>query len=121
MAEIFRHPEHHNPSNIGVIGAPHGPDTGDDHESFRGQYDPNASADVLKPHLFPSDMYTSEGVYFGDLPYGQMASFVTKVDVEEVKKEASSVWKMFKHDPLSPVSWYFKNAVLPGAGLGLEG
>jgi hypothetical protein len=28
---------------------------------------------------------------------------------------------MFKKDPLSPVSWYFKNAILPGAGLGLEG
>jgi MFS family permease len=28
---------------------------------------------------------------------------------------------MMKADPLSPVSWYFRNAVLPGAGLGLEG
>ncbi|KAI1780069.1 MFS general substrate transporter [Hypoxylon cercidicola] len=28
---------------------------------------------------------------------------------------------MFKNDPLSPVAWYFRNAILPGAGLGLEG
>lgn len=28
---------------------------------------------------------------------------------------------MFKKNPLSPLSYYFKNMVLPGAGLGLEG
>ncbi|KAF7592712.1 hypothetical protein BBP40_012543 [Aspergillus hancockii] len=28
---------------------------------------------------------------------------------------------MFKNDPLAPISDYFKSAVLPGAGLGLEG
>jgi MFS family permease len=28
---------------------------------------------------------------------------------------------MIKRDPLSPVGWYFRNCVIPGAGLGLEG
>jgi hypothetical protein len=26
-----------------------------------------------------------------------------------------------KKDPLSPVGWYFRNAIIPDAGLGLEG
>lgn len=71
--------------------------------------------------LHPDDMYTPEGVYWADLSIGKRIKFVNKVDNAEVKKEFGSFWRMFKNDPLSPVSWYFKNAVLPGAGLGLEG
>jgi hypothetical protein len=47
--------------------------------------------------------------------------FNTAVDNAEAKKELGTIWSMIKEDPLSPISWYFKNAVLPGAGLGLEG
>ena len=39
----------------------------------------------------------------------------------EAKRELSGIWEMTKADPLSPISYYFRNMVLPGAGLGLEG
>jgi hypothetical protein len=121
MADQLLHQSHHNPTNLGMVSTPHGPETGDDHVSLPFSHDPSHDEEVLKPHLYPDDMYTPEGVYFADLPFSQMVSFVTHVDNQEAKKELSSTWKMFKKDPLSPISWYFKNAVLPGAGLGLEG
>ena len=55
------------------------------------------------------------------MPIGRRLNFVRKVDAAETKREFLSFWSMFKADPLSPVSFYFKNMVLPGAGLGLEG
>ena len=48
-------------------------------------------------------------------------SFVTKYDAAESRRELSAIGRMMKKDPLSPVSWYFRNAVIPGAGLLLEG
>lgn len=71
--------------------------------------------------LYPDDLYTRDGIYWADLPIRQQISFVRHSDGQEAKKEFASFWRMFKKDPLSPVAWYFKNAVLPGAGLGLEG
>lgn len=71
--------------------------------------------------ILPDDIYTPEGVYWADLPFGQRVKFVTNVDGQEARKELRSIWEMTKRDPLSPVSYYFKNMVLPGAGLGLEG
>lgn len=71
--------------------------------------------------ILPDDIYTPEGVYWADLPLGQRIKFVTNVDGQEARKELRSIWEMTKRDPLSPVSYYFKNMVLPGAGLGLEG
>jgi hypothetical protein len=69
----------------------------------------------------PADSYTADGTYWADLPVGQRVSFVTSVDVAEARNEFGWLWKMFKTDPLSPIAYYFKNSVLPGAGLGLEG
>ncbi|OXV06083.1 hypothetical protein Egran_06149 [Elaphomyces granulatus] len=69
----------------------------------------------------PDDIYTPEGVYWADLPFGQRIKFVGANDAAEARKELRSIWEMTKKDPLSPVSYYFKNMVLPGAGLGLEG
>ena len=69
----------------------------------------------------PDDIYDSNGVYWADLPFAQRVKFILGVDGRETKRESSNVWAMFKADPLSPVSYYFKNMVLPGAGLGLEG
>lgn len=80
-----------------------------------------AEAAIFDSILHPTDLYTPEGVYWADLPFGQQMKFNAAVDNEEAKKELATLWAMFKNDPLSPVSWYFKNAVLPGAGLGLEG
>jgi hypothetical protein len=66
-------------------------------------------------------LFTEDGRYWADLPFVQQWRFNNKVDNEEASKELKTTWAMFKNDPLSPVGWYFKNAVLPGAGLGLEG
>lgn len=43
------------------------------------------------------------------------------VTLQENKAEIKSVWNMFKEDPLSPVSAYWKNYGMPGIGLFLEG
>jgi hypothetical protein len=76
---------------------------------------------VFHALLHPDDIYTEQGTYWADLPAGQRLKFVNKVDGEETRKEVKSIMSMFKADPLSPISYYFKNMVLPGAGLGLEG
>ncbi|KAJ5684239.1 uncharacterized protein N7477_000584 [Penicillium maclennaniae] len=69
----------------------------------------------------PADSYTENGTYWADLPVGQRISFVTTQDAIEARKEFTWLWEMFKADPLAPIGHYFRNAVLPGAGLGLEG
>lgn len=71
--------------------------------------------------LRPDDNYNEAGVYWADLPLLQQVKFVAQQDAKESRRELSSIWAMFKADPLSPVAFYFRNMVLPGAGLGLEG
>jgi hypothetical protein len=71
--------------------------------------------------IYPNDTYTPEGVYWADLPLGKQLAFNAAIDNAESKKDLSSIWQMMKKDPLSPVGWYFRHAILPGAGLGLEG
>lgn len=71
--------------------------------------------------LHPDDSYTSEGVYWADLPLAKRAKFVGNYDAKEAGRELSSIGRMMKADPLSPVGYYFRNMVIPGAGLGLEG
>lgn len=69
----------------------------------------------------PADSYAADGTYWADLPISQRIRFCMTQDRSEARKEFAWLWDMFKTDPLSPISYYFKNAVLPGAGLGLEG
>jgi hypothetical protein len=69
----------------------------------------------------PDDSYTKDGTYWADLPLGQKIKFVGSYDAAETRRELASIWEMIKVDPLSPFSYYFRNMVLPGAGLGLEG
>lgn len=78
-------------------------------------------ASVFHALLHPDDLYTEQGTYWADLPLGQRIKFVTAVDRQEAKEEAAFFWNMFKKDPLAPVGHYFRNCVIPGAGLGLEG
>lgn len=66
-------------------------------------------------------MYNSVGVYWADLPFLQRLKFVFNSDKAETSREFDNFWQMFKADPLSPIGWYIRNAVIPGAGLGLEG
>ncbi|KAI4235565.1 MAG: hypothetical protein L6R40_006427 [Gallowayella cf. fulva] len=99
--------------------APHGPD-------MTGTHDPIHEMTSNERQIFdyllkPDDSYNENGVYWGDMPLLEQIKFVARGDAQETRREASNVWSMFKKDPLSPVSYYFKNMVLPGAGLGLEG
>ncbi|KAJ5666935.1 hypothetical protein N7462_011344 [Penicillium macrosclerotiorum] len=99
--------------------APHGPD-------MSGTHNPLEDMDMNEKGAFdrlirPDDSYTLDGVYWADLPLAQKVKFVSSYDAQETKRELSGIWSMIKEDPLSPISYYFRNMVLPGAGLGLEG
>ncbi|KAL6720861.1 hypothetical protein ACLMJK_002786 [Lecanora helva] len=69
----------------------------------------------------PDDSYDRNGVYWADMPLMQKVRFVTSYDAAEARRELGSIWAMTKRDPLEPVRYYFRNMVVPGAGLGLEG
>ena len=69
----------------------------------------------------PDDCYTPDGTYWADLPLRKRIAFTNRTHNEEALHELRSIGRMMKKDPLSPLSWYFRNAVLPAAGLGLEG
>lgn len=114
------HPRVHDPT-AGTIPVPHGPETGTDHATL--PYDRNAANEkaIFDYLIKPDDSYNSDGVYWADLPWLKRAKFVSAVDAAEAKKELGAIGTMMKADPLSPIGWYFRNAVLPGAGLGLEG
>ncbi|KAI1064983.1 hypothetical protein LB507_000581 [Fusarium sp. FIESC RH6] len=117
------HHRHHESTVPGEIPVPHGPA---DSDSEHISNEPIAYATADERRIFshvtrPDDSYTEDGVYWADLPLSQRYRFVSKVDNDAAKEEASTAWSMFKEDPLSPLSWYFRHAVIPGAGLGLEG
>lgn len=121
MADLLRHHQHHDPP-LGEVPVPHGPETGDEHDDYPKMEDATETERRIFSYLtHPDDSYTPEGVYWADLPLGKRISFVNKVHNQEALKELKSIGSMIKKDPLSPLGWYFRNAVLPGAGLGLEG
>lgn len=122
MTEPLHHHEHHDPTNYGMVSSPHGPETGDDHESLRLRgKEWQQGSHIFEEIMYPADMYTPEGKYWADLPLLQQLKFNASVDNAEAKKELGQIRVMMKKSFFSPVTWYFKNAVLPGAGLGLEG
>ena len=120
MADQLEHPAHHDPQ-AGVIPVPHGPETGDETAAYPYTHNAENEKAIFQYLLHPDDSYTPEGVYWADLPIGQRISFVNSVNNAEALKELGQIGAMIKQDPLSPVGWYWRNAVLPGAGLGLEG
>ena len=69
----------------------------------------------------PDDSYTPDGTYWADLAWWRRWRFVSRVHRAEAGRELRAVGAMARADPLSPLAWYFRHAVLPGAGLGLEG
>jgi hypothetical protein len=71
--------------------------------------------------LRPDDSFNAAGVYWADLPLTERVQFVASNEWQEIKRELSGILAMFKASPLSPVAHYWRNMVLPGAGLGLEG
>lgn len=69
----------------------------------------------------PDDSYTSDGIYWADLPLTKRIGFVTAYDGKEAGRELTNIGAMFRRDPLEPFRYYIRNMVIPGAGLGLEG
>lgn len=120
--DVIRPDVHHDPTP-GLIPVPHGPATGDEalQLPFGATPDPDHEKAIFSYLTHPDDIYTKDGTYWADLPLRKRIAFVNKVQNEEAKQELKAIGRMMKKDPLSPVSWYFRNAVLPGAGLGLEG
>jgi len=104
------------------IAAPHGPNMGGQHVATADLGDMNGNeASVFRSLLLPDDSYDENGTYWADLPLGKRAKFISKVDNAESKKELKAIGRMIRADPLSPISFYFRNMVIPGAGLLLEG
>ncbi|KAH7086880.1 major facilitator superfamily domain-containing protein [Paraphoma chrysanthemicola] len=107
------------------IAAPHGPNMTGHHTATQDidiRHDMSENEqNVFHALLHPDDLYDASGKYWADMPLGQRYKFVTSVDAQEARDEASYFWAMFKKDPLEPMRHYFRTCVIPGAGLGLEG
>lgn len=104
------------------LAAPHGPNPGGQHVATADLGDmSNKESSVFRSLLLPDDSYNEEGVYWADMPLMKKIGFVNKVNNEEARKELKAIGRMTKADPLSPVSFYVRNMVIPGAGLLLEG
>lgn len=113
------HP-HHDPV-AGMVPVPGGPETGDETASYPYAHNAENEKAIFAYLLHPDDSYTADGTYWADLPLAQRAKFVLGNEAREAAKELETIGSMMKKNPLSPLAWYFRNAVLPGAGLGLEG
>lgn len=99
--------------------APHGPDMTGTHHSLEDMdiHEKGAFDQLIRP----DDSYGPDGTYWADMPLAKQVKFICSYNAAEAKQELRSIWNMMKEYPLAPVSYYFKNMVLPGAGLGLEG
>jgi len=104
------------------LAVPHGPNMTGQHVATAdiGDMSGNESS-VFRSLLLPDDSYDANGTYWADMNIGKRFAFVNKVDSAEAKKELGSIGRMIRADPLSPVSFYMRNMVIPGAGLLLEG
>lgn len=105
------------------LAAPHGPDMSGHHPPLM---DPEFGMSGNEKQIFdyllkPDDSYDANGVYWADMSIPKRIKFVTTNDGREAKRELGNIWAMMKKDPLSPVMYYIRNMVIPGAGLGLEG
>jgi len=120
MADALRHHPRHAPTNQGSFAVPHGPETGGDHDSLPDRTPAN-EMQIFNQVLCPDDNYTKDGVYWADLPLKQKIAFVGGVDRREARKEWNATKDLARKSWFAPAGWYFKNCVLPGAGLGLEG
>lgn len=121
MANLLSHHRRHDPA-LGEIPVPHGPETGQEHDDYpMNDGTTDEERQIFSYLTHPDDCFTKDGIYWADLPLRKRITFVNRVHNEEALKELKTIGQMAKKDPLSPISWYFRNAVLPGAGLGLEG
>ncbi|PFH63313.1 hypothetical protein XA68_13770 [Ophiocordyceps unilateralis] len=123
LPETAIHQRHHRHTPVvpGQVLVPYGPPTDSDSDDY-GLAVGNRDERRIFSHITrPDDCYTPEGVYWADLPWADRVTFVSRVDRRVTAQEFRSLGSMIKKDPLSPLSWYFRHAVVPGAGLGLEG
>lgn len=104
------------------LAAPHGPNPTGNHVATQDVtiMNPN-ERDIFNHLILPDDSYNSEGVYWADMSIPKRLAFTSSVDMAEAGKELRAIGRMIAKDPLSPVGWYMRNAVIPGAGLLLEG
>ncbi|KAF2858070.1 MFS general substrate transporter [Piedraia hortae CBS 480.64] len=104
------------------LAAPHGPNLTGGHVATASLADMSPGEESgFRQILQPNDSYDETGTYWADMGLMRRAKFTTKVDSKEAAAELRSIGQMMKRDPLSPVSYYFRNMVLPGMGLLLEG
>jgi hypothetical protein len=103
--------------------APHGPNMDTDrHVATKNIHDMDPTEEgVFNSILKPDDMFDETGTYWADMNILRRVRFVSKLDGEETRRELGLIGRMIKADPLSPVAYYLRNMVIPGAGLGLEG
>ena len=108
------------------VAAPHGPNLTGQHVATADlPADPGRMTEkehaVLNTIIYPDDIYTEDGTYWADLPIGKRIAFVNRINNRETRNELIAIGRVIKADPLAPIGYYFKNMVLPGAGLLLEG
>lgn len=104
------------------VAAPHGPNMTGQHVATADVAAMNGNEEsVFRSLLLPDDGYDETGTYWADMSFMRRLKFVNKVDSAEAKRELQAIGRMTKADPLSPVSFYFRNMVIPGMGLLLEG
>lgn len=104
------------------MALPHGPNMDRRHVASQDIHAMNLNEKQIFDHLIlPDDSYNTSGEYWADMNPLKRAKFTNSVDSKEAKKELKQIGRMMKADPLSPVGWYMRNAVIPGAGLLMEG
>jgi hypothetical protein len=101
------------------LAAAHQPDVTATHEPIHQMTENERQ--IFDYLIKPDDSYDTHGVYWADMPLMKRVKFVTTYDAGEAARELRSIWQMTKRDPLEPIRYYFRNMVIPGAGLGLEG
>ncbi|KAK9364612.1 major facilitator superfamily domain-containing protein [Lipomyces kononenkoae] len=120
---------HHHGPVPALINPPAGPqdydtingEIVDNNEMPNPKFDAKDEKAIFSYLLHPDDSYDENGTYWADMSFGKKIAFITKVNNAETKREFGDFMAMFKKDPLSPIGWYMRNCVIPGAGLGLEG
>ena len=108
------------------LALPHGPNMDRQHVATANVADQvhgmnQNERDIFNHILLPDDSNNEQGQYWADMNILKRFGFANKVDSAEAKKELGQIGRMVKADPLSPVGWYMRNAVIPGAGLLMEG
>ncbi len=83
--------------------------------TFREELVVGMDASSQHSHSHPYSL----GVSVSRLVYGRVLTRM--LGLQENKQEISSVWNMFKNDPLAPAAAYWRTYGMPGIGLFLEG